>query len=150
LLIEGKNLINLKRFFLIFIFSGVCKCCNGKLQSFDLTEEEFKDLQTYIIKNIIVGKDVFSKTTPEELLRFKHFVSNMDKYDVVIDGLNVGYSAGVKQTTMVFSALVGCHYYYYGYYKVIINVSNIVSGCALYLGAPLRQLDVRNIYNNPV
>jgi ribonuclease P protein 3 len=106
LLIEGKNLINLKRFFLIFIFSGVCKCCNGKLQSFDLTEEEFKDLQTYIIKNIIVGKDVFSKTTPEELLRFKHFVSNMDKYDVVIDGLNVGYSAGVKQTTMVFSALV--------------------------------------------
>jgi ribonuclease P protein 3 len=86
--------------------SGVCKCCNGKLQSFDLTEEEFKDLQTYIIKNIIVGKDVFSKTTPEELLRFKHFVSNMDKYDVVIDGLNVGYSAGVKQTTMVFSALV--------------------------------------------
>jgi hypothetical protein len=30
-----------------------------------------------------------------------------------------------------------------------INASNIVGGCALYLGAPLRQLDVRNIYNNP-
>jgi hypothetical protein len=32
--------------------------------------------------------------------------------------------------------------------QVIINVSNIVGGCALYLGAPLGQLDVRNIYNN--
>jgi hypothetical protein len=31
-------------------------------------------------------------------------------------------------------------------YKIIMNVSNIVGGCALYLV----QLDVRNIYNNPV
>jgi hypothetical protein len=30
----------------------------------------------------------------------------------------------------------------------IINVSNIVGGYAL--RAPLRQLDIRNIYNNPV
>jgi hypothetical protein len=27
-------------------------------------------------------------------------------------------------------------------YRVIINVSNIVGGCVLYLGAPLRQLDL--------
>jgi hypothetical protein len=32
----------------------------------------------------------------------------------------------------------------------MINVSNIVGGCAPYIGAPPRQLDVRNIYNNPV
>jgi hypothetical protein len=33
------------------------------------------------------------------------------------------------------------------YYRVIINISNIVGGCGLYLGARLRQLNVRNIYN---
>jgi hypothetical protein len=31
---------------------------------------------------------------------------------------------------------------------VIANVSSIVGGCPLYLGPSLRQLDVRNIYNN--
>jgi hypothetical protein len=33
---------------------------------------------------------------------------------------------------------------------VLMNVSNILDGCELYLSAPLRQLEVRNNYNNPV
>ncbi|KAI4464033.1 hypothetical protein MML48_4g00005905 [Holotrichia oblita] len=57
-------------------------------------------------ENVIIGKDVFHKTTPEELERFKKFVQNMGKFDVIVDGLNVVYSAGVKQPLYMQSVLL--------------------------------------------
>ncbi|RZC42647.1 mitochondrial ribonuclease P protein 3, partial [Asbolus verrucosus] len=78
----------------------------SKLTSFDLTDDEFNDLKNKIIQNVIVGKDVFNKTTSDELRKFKNFISTMENFDVVIDGLNVAYSVGAKQPPLVTSGLV--------------------------------------------
>ncbi|XP_044254597.1 mitochondrial ribonuclease P catalytic subunit isoform X2 [Tribolium madens] len=85
---------------------GVCKFCNSKLLQFDLTQSEFDEIKQKIIDNVIIGKDVYARTTAEELSKFKSFVSNMPSFDVVIDGLNVAYSAGLKQPPQVTSGLV--------------------------------------------
>lgn len=73
-------------------FSGVCRNCRQKLHNFDLDENEFAELKAKIMQNVIVGRDVFNKTTPEELKKFQDFISTMKSFDVVIDGLNVAYS----------------------------------------------------------
>ncbi|XP_034061850.1 mitochondrial ribonuclease P catalytic subunit isoform X1 [Gymnodraco acuticeps] len=39
--------------------------------------------------DIIQGRDVFKKTTPEELESFKAFVKKNPAFDVVVDGLNI-------------------------------------------------------------
>ncbi|GJQ77399.1 hypothetical protein Trydic_g20801 [Trypoxylus dichotomus] len=88
------------------ISKGICKCCNRKLHCLELSTSEFEELKNAFFKNVIVGKNVFYKTTPQELERFKQFVENMDKFDVIIDGLNVAYSAGVKQSPHVHSVLL--------------------------------------------
>lgn len=48
------------------------------------------------LKNAVIGRDVFLKSNPEELNRFKEFIKGMDTFDVVVDGLNVAYSAGLN------------------------------------------------------
>jgi len=85
---------------------GICQNCKQKLQKLELNAQEFEDLKTGIFKNVIVGKNVFFRTTPDELRSFQDFVANMKKYDVVIDGLNVAYSLGVKQPSRVLSSLL--------------------------------------------
>ncbi|XP_036397421.1 mitochondrial ribonuclease P catalytic subunit [Megalops cyprinoides] len=69
--------------------SGVCRSCQSRLESIQLTEEEYGQLKDMVMKDVIQGKDVFNKTTPEELERFKTFVKRRPPFDVVIDGLNV-------------------------------------------------------------
>ncbi|KAF5282016.1 hypothetical protein FQA39_LY00540 [Lamprigera yunnana] len=86
--------------------SGNCINCNNVLRNIELSEEEFKDLKTTIFNNVIVGSNVFYKSTPAELEKFKKFILNMKNYDVVIDGLNVAYSIGTKQSPSVFAFLV--------------------------------------------
>ncbi|KRT83985.1 hypothetical protein AMK59_2956, partial [Oryctes borbonicus] len=85
---------------------GMCKCCNSKLRRLGLSASEFEKLKNAFFKNVIIGKNVFYKTTPVELERFKGFVESMDKFDVIVDGLNVAYSAGVKQSPLVHSMLL--------------------------------------------
>lgn len=85
---------------------GVCKNCDKKLSRLELTASEFEQLKAAFFENVIIGRDVFHKTTPEELQRFRTFVENMEKFDVIVDGLNVLYSAGVKQPLHVQSTLV--------------------------------------------
>ncbi|XP_042356751.1 mitochondrial ribonuclease P catalytic subunit isoform X2 [Plectropomus leopardus] len=68
---------------------GVCKCCGSELESIWLTDEEYQQLKDRVMTDIIQGQDVFKKTTPEELERFKAFVERRPAFDVVIDGLNV-------------------------------------------------------------
>ncbi|KAM9707363.1 mitochondrial ribonuclease P catalytic subunit [Menidia menidia] len=68
---------------------GVCNSCGSELESIQLTEEEYQQLKGRVMADIIQGKDVFNKTTPEELERFKAFVRRKPAFDVVVDGLNV-------------------------------------------------------------
>lgn len=68
---------------------GVCRCCGSELESIQLSAEEYQELKDRVMTDIIQGRDVFNKTTPEELERFKAFVKRKPAFDVVIDGLNV-------------------------------------------------------------
>ncbi|KAK4886328.1 hypothetical protein RN001_002599 [Aquatica leii] len=83
-----------------------CRNCHNQLQKLELKDEEFDDLKKAIFKNVIIGSNVFYKTTPKEVDEFKWFVANMKKYDVIIDGLNVAYSVGTKHPSHVFAFLV--------------------------------------------
>ncbi|KAM7376661.1 hypothetical protein PAMP_006379 [Pampus punctatissimus] len=68
---------------------GVCRCCGKQLESIQLTDEEYQQLKDRVMSDVIQGRDVFNKTTPEELERFKAFVKRKPAFDVVVDGLNV-------------------------------------------------------------
>ncbi|XP_043999159.1 mitochondrial ribonuclease P catalytic subunit [Gambusia affinis] len=68
---------------------GVCRCCGSDLESIQLSAEEYQELKDRVMTNVIQGRDVFNKTTPEELESFKAFVKRKPAFDVVIDGLNV-------------------------------------------------------------
>ncbi|XP_027856318.1 mitochondrial ribonuclease P catalytic subunit [Xiphophorus couchianus] len=68
---------------------GVCRCCGSELESIQLSAEEYQELKDRVMTDVIQGRDVFNKTTPEELESFKAFVKRKPAFDVVIDGLNV-------------------------------------------------------------
>lgn len=76
-----------------------------------MTPEEFEKLKKEFLKNVVIGKNVFNKSTQDELNRFKDFVDKMDKFDVVVDGLNVAYSAGCKHPPAVVSGFVSIFAY---------------------------------------
>ncbi|KAF2902542.1 hypothetical protein ILUMI_03642 [Ignelater luminosus] len=85
---------------------GSCLNCKQKLNKFELSQNEFENLKNAILKNVIVGKNVFYRTTPSELKHFQEFVADMKQYDVVIDGLNVAYCIGTKQSPSIFVSLL--------------------------------------------
>ncbi|XP_072313206.1 mitochondrial ribonuclease P catalytic subunit [Eucyclogobius newberryi] len=84
--LEGQNL---KGNWTTVSPKGLCRCCGTELESIQLTEEEYQQLKDKVMVNVIQGPDVFNKTTPEELERFKAFVNRKPAFDVVVDGLNV-------------------------------------------------------------
>lgn len=86
-------------------YRGECDNCNKYLEKFDLTDSEFQELKSNILENVIVGRDVFYRSDPEELEKFRRFVQEMGTYDVVLDGLNIAYSTG-KYTPFIGSSLV--------------------------------------------
>ncbi|XP_072546325.1 mitochondrial ribonuclease P catalytic subunit [Salminus brasiliensis] len=68
---------------------GLCRSCQAELESIELTEEEYAQLKHRVMTDVIEGRDVFKKTTPEELNTFKKFVKRSPVFDVIVDGLNV-------------------------------------------------------------
>ncbi|XP_050344282.1 mitochondrial ribonuclease P catalytic subunit [Nymphalis io] len=74
--------------------SGMCKYCNETLDCLKLSEEEFHMLQKNVKEKLIVGSDLFLKTSPDELKRFLNFVEKTAPYDVVLDALNIAYTVG--------------------------------------------------------
>ncbi|KAM9354167.1 mitochondrial ribonuclease P catalytic subunit isoform 1-T1 [Pholidichthys leucotaenia] len=68
---------------------GVCRCCGSELESIQLTADEYQRLRDGVMADVIQGNDVFKKTTPQELERFRAFVMRKPVFDVVVDGLNV-------------------------------------------------------------
>ena len=49
----------------VSVFRGVCKGCGSELESIQLTPEEYQHLKGRVMADVIQGKDVFQKTTPE-------------------------------------------------------------------------------------
>jgi BarA-like signal transduction histidine kinase len=47
---------------------------------------------------VVVGADIFRKTTPEEVNEFKNFVKMNAPYDMIIDGLNIAFAGQPKKT----------------------------------------------------
>ncbi|KOB65995.1 Uncharacterized protein OBRU01_21943, partial [Operophtera brumata] len=68
--------------------------CKEKLECLKLSDEDFLKLQQNVKEKLIVGSDLFLKSSPEELQRFLSFIEKTAPYDVVIDALNVAYAVG--------------------------------------------------------
>nr|CAH7762887.1 unnamed protein product [Callosobruchus chinensis] len=102
-LAERLQMLNI---FTTVSYKGVCQNCNSRMANFELTPKEFAELKSAVLEKIIVGENVFTRTDPDELRRFNEFVTNMGTFDVVLDGLNVAYSAGTRHSPVVHSALV--------------------------------------------
>ncbi|XP_068629830.1 mitochondrial ribonuclease P catalytic subunit [Battus philenor] len=71
-----------------------CLCCNDTLKCFKLTKEEFELLHKNIKDKLIIGSDLFLKTSPKEIQSFMSFVDRTAPYDIVLDALNIGYTLG--------------------------------------------------------
>lgn len=73
-------------------FSGKCRNCNHVLKTVEVTDAEFKLLQGCFMSNVVVGKNIFNNSSPQELQDFKDFIEITAPYDVVVDGLNLAYA----------------------------------------------------------
>lgn len=76
----------------LYTFSGLCARCNQTLDCLTLSEEEFNILQNVVKEKLIIGSDLFLKSSPEELKRFLDFVEKTAPYDIVLDGLNIAFT----------------------------------------------------------
>ncbi|KAL0125409.1 hypothetical protein PUN28_004499 [Cardiocondyla obscurior] len=71
--------------------TGNCQHCGHSLSRITFSEEEFQKLAKSIMDKVIIGSDIYCKTNPKELSRFKTFIESIKPYDVVVDGLNLTY-----------------------------------------------------------
>ncbi|XP_015182758.1 PREDICTED: mitochondrial ribonuclease P protein 3 [Polistes dominula] len=67
---------------------GQCSHCQNYLPSITL-KNNFSKLSEAIISNIIIGEDIFQRTSPLEFKKFKSFIRKFQPFDIVVDGLNV-------------------------------------------------------------
>lgn len=73
------------------MFSGSCQYCGHSLSKITLSKNSFQKLAMSVMNKLILGPDIYQKTNPEELQRFKKFIEKTKPYDIVIDGLNIFY-----------------------------------------------------------
>lgn len=92
--IKLKSYSTLVTLFYTFTYRAQCKNCNLTLECLRLSADEFTTLQQNIKEKLIMGSDLFLKTSPEELKRFMDFVEQTKPYDIVLDALNIAYVAG--------------------------------------------------------
>ena len=78
---------------------GKCSACASHMDSVEISDEEFTELATKFLDKALIKKDVYLKSSPTELARFKEFVDKTIPYDCVIDGLNVAFSAGASKSS---------------------------------------------------
>ncbi|XP_012227715.1 mitochondrial ribonuclease P catalytic subunit [Linepithema humile] len=71
--------------------TGSCKYCGHSLSKITLNKNSFQELAESVMNKLIIGSDIYYKTNPQELQRFKKFIEKTKPYDIVIDGLNVFY-----------------------------------------------------------
>ncbi|XP_073828091.1 mitochondrial ribonuclease P catalytic subunit [Musca autumnalis] len=85
---------------------GKCASCGVHLENVSLSSEDFHKLQDSFLEKVLIRKDVFQKSTPEELKRFSEYIERTGPYDCVIDGLNVAYSMGSKKPPQALANLL--------------------------------------------
>lgn len=78
--------------------NGNCSTCRKVLSRNSLSDTEFNMLKDEFLNRVLIRSDIYLKTNPAELQRFKSFLETNGPYDCVVDGLNVAYSAGVKNS----------------------------------------------------
>ncbi|KFB37460.1 AGAP001968-PA-like protein [Anopheles sinensis] len=86
--------------------NGKCSNCKGSLASIVVTEESFQKLKEKFLEAIFVNKEIFNRTTPDELRRFQNVLKKTTPYDVVIDGLNVAFSSGNQKSPTAYAQQV--------------------------------------------
>ncbi|XP_015205679.2 mitochondrial ribonuclease P catalytic subunit isoform X2 [Lepisosteus oculatus] len=86
--------------------TSVCRSCRARLESIQLSEEEYRQLKDRVMSDVIRGRDVFTKTTPQELESFMSFVKKRPPFDVVIDGLNVANTSSKGNQAKTLLAVV--------------------------------------------
>lgn len=77
---------------------GKCSSCSNVLPSAQLNDKEFAKLSKNFLSDVMVRRDVFLKSNPDEMKRFEKFVEKSLPFDCVIDGLNSAFSHGPNQT----------------------------------------------------
>lgn len=85
---------------------GICPSCDTHLSGVKLMESEFNKMAKKFLDDIIIKSDVFIKTNPKEIERFKNMINRTIPFDCVIDGLNVAYSQGNKGGPKVYSKVL--------------------------------------------
>ncbi|KAJ0176192.1 hypothetical protein K1T71_008366 [Dendrolimus kikuchii] len=84
---------------------GQCMSCKNTLDLLSLSKDEFNSLKEVIQDKLIVGSDLFLKTSPTELRTFLKFIEHNAPFDVVLDGLNIAYAAnnvpGIEKVTVL-------------------------------------------------
>ncbi|KAL1132572.1 hypothetical protein AAG570_010524 [Ranatra chinensis] len=79
--------------------TGICNNCTKSLQPVDVTPEEFMLLKDSFLKPVLIGNDVYLKSKPGEIDAYLKFLTNAGRVDVVLDGLNIAYAAGIKKSS---------------------------------------------------
>ncbi|XP_058448008.1 mitochondrial ribonuclease P catalytic subunit [Malaya genurostris] len=77
---------------------GKCSHCKSTMASIVVQEQSFRALKDAFLQAVVIKKEIFNNTTPEELRRFQTFLNNTKPYDIVIDGLNVAFSSGNQKS----------------------------------------------------
>ncbi|XP_053951219.1 mitochondrial ribonuclease P catalytic subunit [Anastrepha ludens] len=85
---------------------GKCSHCNLSMREIATSDAEYANLSNSFLNKVLIRSDIFQKSTPEEVERFKRYVTQTAPYDCVIDGLNVAYSMGAKKSPKFLAALL--------------------------------------------
>lgn len=84
--------------------SGMCQSCFHRLNLLTIDETEFKKLREAFLNPVLIGKDIFYKTKPEEFKSFISFLERIEHIDIVLDGLNIALSPTHRKHNLRLSA----------------------------------------------
>lgn len=73
----------------ITIKNCICPSCKQGILKTELTNREFRKLQSTFLKKTLIKDDIYQCSHPVELKNFQKFVENYSPFDVVVDALNV-------------------------------------------------------------
>lgn len=90
---------------------GTCHACKSDMNRIEVASSDFEGLQREFLERALVGSNIYLKSNPQEVERFKDFVMENAPFDVVLDALNIAYrrSGGTAAKSKQLREIV--HYY---------------------------------------